>query len=183
MTGQIADQSAERKFVVSDSFLKGRECVQARCQVLAINLISISWLGNARRGVTRIVLATTGRPPYASALTAPATAKAVSMSVTYRTSSTTLSSVAPYCASTFLAFASHRRHAEEWVHRRDLPWRTRVRRAVAPPSQDDCRSGTASVHPRRGARHRLPCLRRARACRRDLCHQLTSPPRSGRYRR
>src|SRR5262245_40943450 len=85
MTGQIADQSAERKFVVSDSFLKGRECVQARCQVLAINLISISWLGSARRGVTRIVLATTGRPPYASALTAPATAKAGSMSVTYRT--------------------------------------------------------------------------------------------------
>jgi len=63
------------------------------------------------------------------------------------------------------------------------PSRTRVRRPVAPPSQDDCRSGTASVHPRRGARHRLPCLRRARACRRDLCHQLTSPPRSGRYRR
>src|SRR5262245_43097535 len=75
-----------------------------------------------------------------------------------------------------------RRHAEEEVHRRDLPWRTRVRRAVAPPSQDDCRSGTASVHPRRGVRHRLPCLRRARARRRDLCHQSTSPPRSGRYR-
>src|SRR5262245_4068307 len=66
---------------------------------------------------------------------------------------------------------------------RELPWRTRVRRAVAPPSQDDCRSGTASVHPRRGARHRLPCLRRARACRWDLCHQLTSPPPSRRYRR
>src|SRR5215472_14324054 len=54
-----------------------------------------------------------------------------------------------------------RRDAEEWIHRRELPSRTRVRRAVAPPSQDDCRSGTASVHPRRGARHRLPCLRRA----------------------
>src|SRR5262249_46237378 len=65
----------------------------------------------------------------------------------------------------------------------DLLRRTYVRRAVAPPSQDDCRSGTARVHPRRGARHRLPCLRRARACRRDLCHQMTSPPRSGRYRR
>src|SRR5215472_7797706 len=77
-----------------------------------------------------------------------------------------------------------RRQAEEWLHRRQLPWRTRrVRRAVAPPSQDDCRSGTARVHLRRGARHRLPCLRRARGCRRDLCHQLTSPPRSGRYRR
>src|SRR5262249_486598 len=72
---------------------------------------------------------------------------------------------------------------EEWVHRRKLLSRTRVRRAVALPSQDDCRSGTASVHPRRGARHRLPCLRRARACRWDLCHQLTSPPRSRRYRR
>src|SRR5262249_48815553 len=76
-----------------------------------------------------------------------------------------------------------RRHAGEWVHRREPPWRTRVRRPVAPPSQDGCRSGTASVHPRRGARRRLPCLRRARACRRDLCHQLTSPPRSRQYRR
>src|SRR5262245_6734267 len=84
---------------------EGTECVEARCQVLAINLISISWLGNSRRGVTRIVLATIGRPPYASALTAPATAKAVSMSVTSRTYSTTLSSVARYRASAFLAFA------------------------------------------------------------------------------
>jgi hypothetical protein len=67
--------------------------------------------------------------------------------------------------------------------RPELPWRTCVRRAVALPSRDGCRSGTARVHPRRGARHRLPCLRRARACRRDLSHQLTSPPRSRRYRR
>src|SRR5262245_15335879 len=44
------------------------------------DLVIFSVLGNARRGVTRIVLATTGRPPYASALTAPATAKAVFMS-------------------------------------------------------------------------------------------------------
>src|SRR5262245_23359103 len=72
------------------------DCVPA---LLARNdLVIFTVLGNARRGVTRIVLATTGRPPYASARTVPAT-------VTYRTSSTTLSSVAPYCASTFLAFA------------------------------------------------------------------------------
>src|SRR4030095_13077856 len=32
-----------------------------------------------------------------------------------------------------------RRNAEDWVHRRELPSRTRVRRAVAPPSQDDMR--------------------------------------------
>src|SRR5215470_17670116 len=87
-------------------------------------------------------------------------------------------------AATPARYRGDRRHqAEEWLQRRQLPWRTYVWRAVAPPSQDDCRSGTARVHPRRGARHRLPCLRRARACRRDLCHQLTSPPRSGRYRR
>src|SRR5262245_11511985 len=43
------------------------------------DLVIFTVLGNARRGVTRIVLATTGRPPYAS--------------------STTLSSVAPYCAA------------------------------------------------------------------------------------
>jgi hypothetical protein len=29
-----------------------------------------------------------------------------------------------------------RRQAEEWLHRRQLPWRTYVRRAVAPPSLD-----------------------------------------------
>src|SRR5262245_8980969 len=42
------------------------------------DLVIFTVFGNARRGVRRIVLATTGRPPYASALTAPAT-------VTYRT--------------------------------------------------------------------------------------------------
>src|SRR5262249_54399036 len=44
------------------------------------DLVIFTVLGNARRGVTRIVLATTGPPPHASALSAPATAKAVSMS-------------------------------------------------------------------------------------------------------
>src|SRR6516165_2523590 len=75
------------------------------------------------------------------------------------------------------------RQAEEWLHRRQLPWRAYVRRAVALLSLEDCRSGTASVHLRRGARYRLPSLRGARARRRDPCHQLTSPPRSGRYSR
>jgi len=32
-----------------------------------------------------------------------------------------------------------RRQAEEWLHRRELPWRTYVRRAVALPSLDYCR--------------------------------------------
>jgi hypothetical protein len=32
-----------------------------------------------------------------------------------------------------------RRQAEEWPHRRELPWRTYVRRAVALPSLDYCR--------------------------------------------
>src|SRR5262249_37217169 len=32
-----------------------------------------------------------------------------------------------------------RRQPEEWLHRRELPWRTYVRRAVAPPSLDYCR--------------------------------------------
>ena len=45
-----------------------------------------------------------------------------------------------------------------------------VRRAVAPSSQERYRSGTASVRPRRGARHHLPSLRGARARRRNLCH-------------
>jgi hypothetical protein len=31
------------------------------------------------------------------------------------------------------------RQAEEWLHRRELPWRTYVRRAVALPSLDYCR--------------------------------------------
>jgi hypothetical protein len=32
-----------------------------------------------------------------------------------------------------------RRQADEWLHRRELPWRTYVRRAVALPSLDYCR--------------------------------------------
>src|SRR5215472_733995 len=72
---------------------------------------------------------------------------------------------------------------EEWLHRRELPWRIYLRRALALPSLDYYRLCTARVHPRRGAGYRPPSLRRERACRRDLCHQLTSPPRAGRYRR
>src|SRR5262249_56008552 len=56
---------------------------------------------------------------------------------------------------------ARQRQAEEWLHRRQLPWRTYVRRAVAPPSQDDCRSGTARVHPRRRAPPPFPPPRRS----------------------
>ena len=49
----------------------------------AMNLISISCTASARRGVTRIVLATAGLcDPYASLRTGPAAAKALSISVT-----------------------------------------------------------------------------------------------------
>ena len=49
-----------------------------------MNLISMSCGGNAKRGVTRIELATSGfSDPYASFLTCPATANAESMSETY----------------------------------------------------------------------------------------------------
>src|SRR5262249_50904384 len=49
----------------------------------ATNLISISCVGSANRGVTTIVLATSGLcDPYASFRTGPAAANAVSMSVT-----------------------------------------------------------------------------------------------------
>src|SRR3954469_20962353 len=37
--------------------------------------------------------------------------------------------------------------------------RTRVRRTVAPPCQERCRSGSARIHPLRGARRRLPSPR------------------------
>src|SRR6516165_8239733 len=67
------------------------------------------------------------------------------------------------------------------TRRRELPWPIYDRRALALPSLDYYRLCTARVHPRRGAGYRPPSLRRARACRRDLCHQLTSPPRAGRY--
>jgi hypothetical protein len=62
------------------------------------DLVIFTVLWNAERGVTRIVLATTGRPPYASALTAPAT-------VTYRTSLDYVVHGGAVLASTFLAFA------------------------------------------------------------------------------
>ena len=52
-------------------------------RTFAMNLISISCVGSASRGVTRIVLATSGLfAPYASFRTGPATANAISMSVT-----------------------------------------------------------------------------------------------------
>ena len=52
-------------------------------RTFAMNFISISWVGSASRGVTKIVLATAGFfDPYASFRTEPATANAVSMSVT-----------------------------------------------------------------------------------------------------
>src|SRR5262245_24574982 len=52
-------------------------------RTFAMNLISISCVGSASRGVTRIVLATSGLfAPYASFRTRPATANAISMSVT-----------------------------------------------------------------------------------------------------
>ena len=55
-----------------------------------------------------MVLATAGRSePCASFRTGPASANAASMSVTYRTSSTTFCSVAPYWRSTPAALAFH----------------------------------------------------------------------------
>src|SRR4030095_90239 len=57
--------------------------VSCSYRTFATNLISISCVGSANRGVTTIVLATSGLcDPYASFRTGPAAAKAVSMSVT-----------------------------------------------------------------------------------------------------
>src|SRR5262245_9793376 len=65
-------------------------------RTFATYLISISCVGSANLGVTTIVLATSDLCDlYASFRTGPAAAKAVSMSVTERTSSTTSSKVAP----------------------------------------------------------------------------------------
>jgi hypothetical protein len=63
--------------------LCGDVAAQASYRTFAMNLISISCVGSASRGVTRIVLATSGLfAPYASFRTGPATANAISMSVT-----------------------------------------------------------------------------------------------------
>src|SRR4051794_20975332 len=54
--------------------------------------------------------------------------------------------------------------------------------AGALPSLDHYRSGTARVHPRRGAKMSVAVPRGARACHRDLSLQWISPARSVRYR-
>src|SRR5919202_5999077 len=69
---------------------------------LQIHLISTISSGNAKRWICTIVLATTGLPEKTSCLHLTLAANAASISVTNSTSSTTLSIVAPYCASTFL---------------------------------------------------------------------------------
>src|SRR5215472_10060598 len=78
----------------------------SRNQTRAVNLISMSCVGRARRDVVTIVLATAGRSdPSAFFRTGPAAENAASMSVTYSTSSTTFCRVAPYRPRIFPAFA------------------------------------------------------------------------------
>src|SRR5918912_576207 len=68
--------------------------------ILVTHLISIIRSGNARCWICTIVLATTSAPKNTSFLHLIAAAKALSISVTKIVSSTILSIVAPYCAST-----------------------------------------------------------------------------------